>query len=294
MQTRIDTTFSGKDISSAVSVYEYTVPASGMYSFQVRLAAVAGDDDYEVYLTLNDGDAQSDDMVAPKTTATLASGQTAVWFSTIKVAALVGDVINVFVLGVAGDTDEAGSVRIFSENYAVAGDEMDLVDAPNATSVTAIQDGLATPSDVTTTLAVSATEAAALASNEFPFYQSYTFSQAVTSTLTDDLSAATKIWLAVKKSISDEDSESLIYIEETLGLTYLNQAAYTTAAHGSLTVTGSSGAWVITIKVEENATDLFEFFGTYPIEIKAIVDSDTVYVSGGAAPISRRVVQAIA
>ena len=119
MQTRVDTTFSGKDISSAaVSVYEYTIPTSTRYSFQVRLAAVAGGGDYTCYLTLNDGDVQSDDPVVPKTTYEAEVGETAFWFNTIDISFIAGDVVNIMVLGQAGDTNEAGSVRIFSENYA--------------------------------------------------------------------------------------------------------------------------------------------------------------------------------
>ena len=116
MKVLIDTTFSGKDITTAVSVYEYTIPADGMYSFQVRFAAVAGNGDYTVYLTLNDGDAQTDDVIAPKTTYTAASGETAFWFSTVKVPARENDVVNIFALGLAGDTSESGSIRIFAEH----------------------------------------------------------------------------------------------------------------------------------------------------------------------------------
>ena len=120
MNTVLDTTFSGKDISSATSIYEYTAQSDGVYSFQVRLASVAGDGNYEVYLTLNDGDAQTDDIMEPKTITTLDSGQTSCWFQTIKIPLLIGDVINVFVKGLAGDTNESGSIRIFSENYSTA------------------------------------------------------------------------------------------------------------------------------------------------------------------------------
>ncbi len=111
----IDTTFTGKDISTAASVYEYTVAATGSLRIQVRLAAVAGGGDYVAYLTLNDGDGQTDDPILPKTTLTAAAGETAFWFSSITIDAIAGDVINVFVDGLAGDTNEAGSIRIFSD-----------------------------------------------------------------------------------------------------------------------------------------------------------------------------------
>jgi hypothetical protein len=112
----IDTTFTAKNMSTAISVYEYT--ATGTYSlrFQVRLYQVAGGGDYTINLRLNDGDAQADDPMVPKTTYTAAAGAQNLWFQTINVDVLVGDVINVMVLGLAGDTAVVGSIRIFAED----------------------------------------------------------------------------------------------------------------------------------------------------------------------------------
>lgn len=121
-QNLIDTTFSAKNISSLVSVYEYTVLETSTIGFQVRLVAVAGGGDYSMYLTLNDGDLQTDDKVWPKITYTAATGETAFWLIYPGIDVMAGDVINVMVLGLAGDTNESGSVRIFSDNYAAAAD----------------------------------------------------------------------------------------------------------------------------------------------------------------------------
>lgn len=125
----VDTTFSGKNITTAVSVYEFTVAATGTYRFQVRLADAAGNGDYSAYLTLNDGDALTDDPLLPKTTLSAASGETAFWFASISLDLIAGDVVNIFVKGLAGDTDEAGSVRIFSDGAlqpTVAGRTLDV------------------------------------------------------------------------------------------------------------------------------------------------------------------------
>lgn len=127
MQVLLDTTFSGKNISSVISVYEYTALANASIRVQVRLASVAGGGDYIAHITLNDGDAQSDDAIGPRTTYTAAAGETAFWFASVTIDVMAGDVINIMVLGQAGDTNESGSVRIFADNYAVAGDAMDLV-----------------------------------------------------------------------------------------------------------------------------------------------------------------------
>lgn len=121
-QNLIDTTFSAKNLSSLISVYEYTVLETGSIGFQVRLAGVAGGGDYSMYLTLNDGDLQTDDKAWPKITYTAAAGETAFWLIYPGIDVMAGDVINVMVLGQAGDTNESGSVRIFGDNYAVAAD----------------------------------------------------------------------------------------------------------------------------------------------------------------------------
>ena len=115
MRTLVDTTFTGKDISSAVSVYEYTVTVDATLRFQVRVAAVAGGGIYTAYLTLNQGDAGTDDIIEPKSTITLAAGETAAWLVTTSVDAKKDDVVNVFLQGQAGDTDESGVIRIFSD-----------------------------------------------------------------------------------------------------------------------------------------------------------------------------------
>ena len=335
MQTRIDTTFTGKNISSAASVYEYTAPAAGMYTFQVRLAAVAGNGDYIAYLTLNDGDAQSDDIMEPRTTATLDSGQTTCWFQTMKIPLLAGDVVNVVLTGQGGDTSEAGSIRIFSENYAVAGDEMDLVDAPNATAITAIQSGLATDGgemdliddaitsakfdessafpvksadsgstqiarvgadsdtletlsdqidaiETTASVAVSASEAAALADNEIALTKYHTLSQAVTSTSTNDLDSATKVWFAIKETPYNTDAESLIYIEQTDNLSIVNgSTSGVTAAQGTLTVSGSSGDWTITVYIASEVTGALATNNNYVYEIKYTLDDKEYQYDAG-------------
>jgi len=253
MQTLIDTTFSGKDISSAVSVYEYTIATSGMHSFQVRLASVAGDGNYTVYLTLNDGDAQTDDIMEPRTIVTLDSGQTAVWFETLKMPFIAGDVVNIFVLGQAGDTSESGSVRIFFEDYALATD---------------------------VTVAISATTAASLSDNELALVKYYTFNEAITSTSTDAIDSADKIWFAVKENKDNDDDASLIFLEETDGLTIVNKTTYATPANGSLTLTGSSGAWVVTIVLISEIAGMLAA-GTYYYEVKySLSDAEYLYDSG--------------
>ena len=154
----INTSFSGKDISSAASVYQYTAAASGIVAITVRITDAAGNGDYVVYLShqwLGAGDAA---IVLPKSTCAAASGETDIEFATIMFYIASTDVVDVMIEGQAGDTSVSGDIRIVIDNPsvfeatdpvtlaasqpnytpAVAGDEMDLVNAPNATALAAI------------------------------------------------------------------------------------------------------------------------------------------------------------
>ena len=134
MAILIDTTFTAKNISSAVSVYEYTVPASVVkVRFQVRLYQVAGGGAYTINLRLNDGDAQSDDPIIPKTTYIAATGLQNFWLQSGDVDVIAGDVINVMVLGQGSDTAVIGSIRIFDDNVDTAGVTEILTRIPDAT-----------------------------------------------------------------------------------------------------------------------------------------------------------------
>lgn len=57
--------------------------------------------------------------------------------------------------------------------------------------------------------------------------------------------ARTKCWFTVKIAHDDEDTESVMQIEETAGLLYLNGAAASTAADGSLTISGTTATIVL-------------------------------------------------
>ena len=150
---------------------------------------------------------------------------------------------------------------------------------------------LTSVSGLNVTVAVSATTAAAVSTGSMAIQTYYTFEQAVTSTTTSNLSTATKLWLAIKDRAGDTDADSLIFVEETAGLTVVNKATYATIANGTLVVTGSSGAWTITAHIEEAVTSALPV-GRYQAELKALCSGDTVAVWSGTCAISAGVVQA--
>lgn len=143
------------------------------------------------------------------------------------------------------------------------------------------------------TIAISATQAEAVASGTLAITTHNTWSQAITSTMTQDLSAATKLWLAIKHSRRDTDAAAMVFVEKTAGLTVVEGTTYATPAHGTLTVAGSSGAWTITAELEEAATALLSGNRRAQYELKALIAGDTYIVSEGNAVLIDGLVKAI-
>jgi hypothetical protein len=144
-------------------------------------------------------------------------------------------------------------------------------------------------------VAISSIVAAAVSTGSMAVEAGYTLRQVITSTLASNLSGATKLWLAVKRSSGEEDATSLVYLEKTGGLTIVNGITYATIAHGSLTVTGSAGAWSITVYLDEVATALLfgKNIGCYA-GLKALIGVDTVSVWEGMCSITDGIVRAVA
>jgi hypothetical protein len=143
------------------------------------------------------------------------------------------------------------------------------------------------------TVAISATQAAAVASGMLAITVYATWTQAITSTMAQDLGGATKLWLAVKASSLDDDDESVFFIEETAGLTVLNGAEYTTTTDGALAVTGSAGDWTVTATLAVDATAALETTGLLLYELKALIGGTVYIVSTGQARVLIGLIKAI-
>jgi hypothetical protein len=146
------------------------------------------------------------------------------------------------------------------------------------------------------TIAISATQAASVSTGALAIRTHHTLSQAITSTTTSDLSAATKLWLTVKSNKRDTDAQSVVFIEATAGLTVLAGAPYITVAHGTLVVTGNAGAWTVTVGMDEIATGLLKDYAESMLwaECKALVGGSTVAVWDGVCDVSHGLVVAVA
>lgn len=139
-------------------------------------------------------------------------------------------------------------------------------------------DTRATPADVTVSLTVSAAQAAAASTGHLAIVAGSTYRTTLSSTYAGDLSAATEMWAAWKSDKSLLDSASTIYITKTGGLTTLNGAPIVSpviSGHGSVAVTGTAGAWVIAVYLDEIATaQLFGLNAAYAVGVGARVGSD--------------------
>jgi hypothetical protein len=155
---------------------------------------------------------------------------------------------------------------------------------------------ISTAAAISPAVAISTAAAVAVATGTLAIRTYHTFAQAITSTSTAALGSATKVWLAIKNSAADADSAAIVFVEATAGLTVLNGAAYATIAHGTLVVSGSSGAWVVTLGLDEAATALLAGLEGSKLvaEVKALVSGSTVPVWDGAAVVSAGIVRAVA
>lgn len=233
------------------------------------------------------------------TTSFFNTGSTAIVFETDPFFVKAGDSLRFGIRSTnAGDTSVSYSIDIIEHDNATVSGGYTTARAAKLDNLDAAISTRATPADVTVTasVAVSATTAATVATGELAITSGYTFRQTITSTVTDDLPNASKIWLAVKSSASDTDAQSVIFVEKTAGLTVVNGASYATPANGSITVSGSSGAWSIVLHLDEAATALLAGLnGEYSASVKYLTAGGDALASwDGAAQINTGVVRAYA
>ena len=92
------------NISSATAIGAYTATADALIIVDVCVDAVAGNGDYVMYVKKQINGAGSAYVVLPKTTMTAASGETAISWQSGIIAVKSGDILTVYVDGLAGDT----------------------------------------------------------------------------------------------------------------------------------------------------------------------------------------------
>lgn len=82
-----------------------------------------------------------------------------------------------------------------------------------------------------------------------------------------NIAARTNLWFTVKGDRTDADAASVIMIDESVGLRYINSAAATVAANGSITVTDAvTGA--ITVRLEAVEAAKLPIIGRFRYDIQ--------------------------
>ena len=109
-----------------------------------------------------------------------------------------------------------------------------------------------------------------------------------------DISGRSKLWFTVKTSLNHTDAKSIIQIEETAGLVYLNAAdASARAANGSITV-DDAAAGNITIALDEAETDDLVPVAALQYDVQMLDSSgDVTTLTEGQCAISGDVTRAV-
>jgi hypothetical protein len=286
---KVSTTFSAKNISSAASVYQYTADGDYKLIIEVYLDGVAGSGDYVAYLTKQLVGAGTAYPILPKTTATAAAGETAFGFWTMSAHVKSGDVLQVMIDGLAGDTSVSGKIRIIVDSYSL----LEVADVTDAVPTTA-----EIWANATRTLTQTAAEvAAAVAGSTITITRGDTLSASLTGLGSN--TGYVSIDFTVKYDKSDSDNDAILRIRKnasglTDGLLRLNQAALVApvvAADGSITV---DSATALTIALAARATDDLPAVDGCYYDIQLIFAASVQTITEGVCNISADVTRAIA
>lgn len=145
-------TLSNQNIASALNVLTYT-NTSRIRELQVNvfLDQIAGNGSYTCYATVQRAGSGSAYQESPVTTATVASGVTAIAFASILLTINATDVLKIWVLGLAGDTTTPDIIVDVNEMFVltdssgqVTAADVKAINAVATTSVTAVNANVGT------------------------------------------------------------------------------------------------------------------------------------------------------
>jgi len=143
----------------------------------------------------------------------------------------------------------------------------------------------------TRTLTQSATAiASAVAGGTVTIHRGDSLSASITGL--GDVTGYTNIWFTVKRNRADADTASIIQIDTTTGLLYLNGAAGT-AAQGAIAVDDASAGDITITLAEQSTDDLTPESGLY-YDVQVLNGGDVSTLSAGPCNITADVTRAIA
>ncbi len=156
---------SNQSLATALLCHTYTADADRLLFIRLFADQVAGNGAYSAYVTIQRSGAGSAYEVQPRASSTVASGITAIGFTTIAIPVLNTDVVKVYLLGLAGDTTTPDIVTEIWEDDALRpvtqGQHNVDVDASGGVEVGSFQAGAITAAAIAT----DAIDADAIADN---------------------------------------------------------------------------------------------------------------------------------
>lgn len=221
------------------------------------MAAVPGADDKTFRVVVR----RTDDLAVPGSAMTLAAGAiAAATFAAgaINAAAIATDAIDADALAADADTEIATAVWAYS------------------------------PRTLTSTAAATT---AAVAGSVITIHRGDNLSASLTGL--GNIAARTKLWFTVKTSLDDADTVSIIQIEETLGLVYLNAAAAGVPANGDITI-DNAALGNITITLDEVETAKLAYSDNLYYDVQMLTATGVTTLTNGQCDITRDVTRATA
>lgn len=184
------------------------------------------------------------------------------------------------------DVDDLATAAAITALQGVDGDTLetlsDQMDAQEPADVWAYATRTLTASAASTTATVSG--------SDITITRGDSLSAALTGL--GSIAARTKLWFTVKNAYGDADSASVIQIEETDGLKYLNGAAGTAAA-GDITV-DDAAAGNITITLNAASTAALTATGGLRYDVQMLTASGVSTLTAGSCTVSADVTRAVA
>lgn len=271
------TTISGQDISSAALVATYTASSDSEVFIQLYLEGLAGGGIYQVYTTKQLGGAGTQ-YKSSTTPCCLTAGITTLYVGAVSIPMREDDVLRIYAGGLAGDIAVDGYVEIFSnDNLSIADAVWDeLIAGHLAAGTTGYTLNQILVKQLSTLAALQQYSCLTkyIKSGQVEIRRSTDVS--VTLYNLGDLTGRTSLYFTVKymkEKNSADDSASVVQIEESAGLLYINKELATAPANGSITVVDAV-AGTVTIELTATESDKILPNEQYLFDIKK--DNDIV------------------
>jgi len=253
----------------------YTATARMELLINVGLSDVVGNNVYRSCVTRQRSGAGTE-YQSPTSAAVLALTVTTLWLPSLSIAVNSGDVLKVYVQGVAGDVAVGVVTEIFDVTAMASADACEMWGC----------------SSRTLTMSLASIKSMLLGS-KLELWRGDTLAQTITGL--GDLSLVDDLWFTVKKQdLNDLDATSEIQISLTGGLLAIAGATATTPANGSITINlpATQGSITVNLAAVEMAKLAIDFTGYWDIQklTGAVVQTITRGNASVLGDVTRRII----